>query len=131
MPRRIYTYPDLPGWGWMNMVSTIGAFLMAAASLLFVWNLAAEPPARQARRRQPLERLDAGMGGHLAAARMRISDELPPIRSRRPLWDDANPDRPDPDGRHEMAGGNHSRRRRTRPPSSAFIISESGFLRRC
>ena len=31
MPRRVYTYPDLPGWGWMNMVSTIGAFFMAAA----------------------------------------------------------------------------------------------------
>ena len=39
MPRRVYTYADLPGWGWMNMVSTIGAFFMAAASLLFVWNL--------------------------------------------------------------------------------------------
>ncbi len=39
MPRRVFTYPDLPGWGWMNMVSTIGAFFMTAASILFVWNL--------------------------------------------------------------------------------------------
>jgi heme/copper-type cytochrome/quinol oxidase subunit 1 len=22
MPRRVYTYPDLPHWGWMNMLST-------------------------------------------------------------------------------------------------------------
>ena len=43
MPRRVYTYPDLPGWGWMNMVSTVGAFFMAAAALLFVWNI--WPPA--------------------------------------------------------------------------------------
>lgn len=41
MPRRVYTYPDLPGWGWMNLISTVGAFFMAAASLLLVWNLAA------------------------------------------------------------------------------------------
>ena len=39
MPRRVYTYADLPGWAWMNMLSTIGAFFMAAASLIFVWNL--------------------------------------------------------------------------------------------
>ena len=23
MPRRVYTYADLPGWAWMNMLSTI------------------------------------------------------------------------------------------------------------
>jgi heme/copper-type cytochrome/quinol oxidase subunit 1 len=39
MPRRVFTYPDLPGWGWMNMVSTIGTLFMTAASVLFVWNL--------------------------------------------------------------------------------------------
>ena len=39
MPRRTFTYPDLPGWTWMNMVSTIGAFFMAAASIVFVWDL--------------------------------------------------------------------------------------------
>ncbi len=31
---------DLPGLGWMNMLSTIGVFFMAAASIIFVWNLA-------------------------------------------------------------------------------------------
>jgi heme/copper-type cytochrome/quinol oxidase subunit 1 len=68
MPRRVYTYPDLPGWGWMNMVSTIGAFFMAAAALLVRVESGCQPAARQTRRRQSLERLDAGMGDHLAAA---------------------------------------------------------------
>src|SRR6266550_2959739 len=40
MPRRIYTYPDLPHWGWMNMLSTTGVFFMSAAALILVWNLA-------------------------------------------------------------------------------------------
>lgn len=41
MPRRVFTYlgEDVnPGWGWMNMVSTIGAFLMAIATVLIVLN---------------------------------------------------------------------------------------------
>ena len=42
MPRRVYTYPDLPNWGWMNMLSTAGVFFMSAsAALILVWNLAA------------------------------------------------------------------------------------------
>ena len=40
MPRRVYTYPDLPHWGWMNMLSTAGVFFMSAAALILVWNLA-------------------------------------------------------------------------------------------
>ena len=68
MPRRVYTYPDLPGWGWMNMVSTVGAFFMAAAALFFVWNLAASLLRGRNCRRQSMERLDAGMGGHLTTA---------------------------------------------------------------
>jgi hypothetical protein len=31
MPRRVFTYPDLPGWGALNMVSTVGAFIMGLA----------------------------------------------------------------------------------------------------
>jgi cytochrome c oxidase subunit I+III len=39
MPRRVYTY--LPGLGWdtLNLVSTAGAFLMAAGVGVFLWNL--------------------------------------------------------------------------------------------
>jgi cytochrome c oxidase subunit I+III len=38
MPRRIYTYgPDM-GWGTLNMVATIGAFISAAGGAVFVAN---------------------------------------------------------------------------------------------
>ncbi len=39
MPRRVHTYPNLPWWGTLNFVETIGAFLMAFATLLFVINI--------------------------------------------------------------------------------------------
>lgn len=40
MPRRIYTYPAELGWGTLNMMSTVGAFVFAAGVLLFVIDLA-------------------------------------------------------------------------------------------
>ena len=38
MPRRVYTYPDKPGWGAINLLETVGAFVLAAAVLVFLWN---------------------------------------------------------------------------------------------
>jgi heme/copper-type cytochrome/quinol oxidase subunit 3 len=38
-PRRTYTYPDLPGWGALNFIETIGAFVMAVAVGLIVLNI--------------------------------------------------------------------------------------------
>ena len=68
MPRRVYTYADLPGWAWMNMLSTIGAFFMAAASLLFVWNLIVSLVSGTQGRRQSVACLDSRMGDKFAAA---------------------------------------------------------------
>jgi cytochrome c oxidase subunit 1 len=38
MPRRIYTYDAGQGWELFNMMSTLGAFLLAPATLIFVFN---------------------------------------------------------------------------------------------
>ena len=38
MPRRIYTYPAGAGWGFWNLVSTVGAFGIALGVLLFMVN---------------------------------------------------------------------------------------------
>jgi cytochrome c oxidase subunit I+III len=40
MPRRIYTYPPELGVGWLNMLSSIGAFVFAVGVLLFLINVA-------------------------------------------------------------------------------------------
>jgi hypothetical protein len=39
MPRRIYTYPSYTGWNFWNMVSTVGAYLIAVSILVFIYNL--------------------------------------------------------------------------------------------
>ncbi|WP_254126765.1 cbb3-type cytochrome c oxidase subunit I [Aquihabitans sp. G128] len=39
MPRRTYTYRDGYGFNLWNLVSTVGAFLIAASFLVFFWNI--------------------------------------------------------------------------------------------
>ena len=39
MPRRVYTYPAGLGWGTLNLVSTIGAFVIALGFVLFTINM--------------------------------------------------------------------------------------------
>src|SRR5712691_6463264 len=39
MPRRIYTYPGYLGWNELNLMATVGAFTIAIAILIFVWNV--------------------------------------------------------------------------------------------
>jgi cytochrome c oxidase subunit I len=126
MPRRVYTYPDLPGWGWMNMVSTVGAFFMAAAALIFVWNLGSSLLRGKLAGDNPwnawtLEWATTSPPPH------ENFHELPPIRSRRPLWDTANPDRPDP-----MVGTKWKAEiavpEKNKTGVIAFIFSETGFF---
>ncbi len=39
MPRRYYTYPAEAGWGFWNLVETIGSFIIAASILVFMVNV--------------------------------------------------------------------------------------------
>lgn len=39
MPRRIFTYLDEPGFGTMNLISSIGAFLMGIGTIVFLINM--------------------------------------------------------------------------------------------
>ncbi|MFN2389592.1 MAG: cytochrome c oxidase subunit I [Actinomycetota bacterium] len=39
MPRRIYTYPEGMGWDFWNLVETVGGFVIALATLIFLLNV--------------------------------------------------------------------------------------------
>src|SRR5262249_40655327 len=125
MPRRVFTYPDLPHWGWMNMVSTIGVFFMSAASLILVWNLVTSFFRGKIAGDNPwnawtLEWATTSPPPH------ENFHALPPIRSRRPLWDIANPDRPDPVVGESTAATHVPDKNKT--GMLAFIFSEAGFF---
>ena len=125
MPRRVFTYPDLPHFTWMNMLSTIGVFFLAAAALVLVWNLIASFFGGKTAGDNPwnawtLEWATTSPPPH------ENFYALPPIRSRRPLWDVANPDRPDP-----VVGENSSAIQivdKNKAGILTFILSEAGFF---
>jgi cytochrome c oxidase subunit 1/cytochrome c oxidase subunit I+III len=125
MGRRIYTYPDLPGWGWMNMLSTVSAFFMAAGSIVILWNIACAllwgAPAGD-------NPWDAWTLEWATTSPPPVENfhALPPIRSRRPLWDVANPTRPDP-----VVGPEGDATHRIDKNVCAmvtFVLSETGFF---
>jgi cytochrome c oxidase subunit 1/cytochrome c oxidase subunit I+III len=125
MPRRVFTYPDIPNWGWMNMLSTIGVFFMGAASIVLVWNLLVsffrgKPAGDNPWNAWTLEWATTSPPPHENFI------ALPPIRSRRPLWDLANPDRPDPvvgENNDAVTLPNHNK-----VGILSFIFSEAGFF---
>jgi cytochrome c oxidase subunit 1 len=94
MPRRAYTYADAGALPALNLIATIGAYLMLIAALLFVANIIVS-----ARRRVPAGN-DPWDANTLEWATTSPPPEhnfesLPPIRSARPLWDLKHPRSPE------------------------------------
>jgi cytochrome c oxidase subunit I+III len=95
MPRRVWTYPDGLGWTPYNLLSTIGAWGLGAAVLLFVVNLAwslrrGAPAGPDPWRADTLEWSEASPPPEAQFA------ALPHVASRHPRWDTGHPS---PDGR--------------------------------
>ncbi len=95
MPRRVYTYPDLPNWGALNGLSTIGSFIMAISVVVFfaniVWSLRrGEKAGDNPWQAWTLEWATTSPPAH------DNFDRVPPVRGRRPLWDldDENKEKP-------------------------------------
>ena len=86
MPRRYADYPAQPGWAELNLLSTVGSFLIAASMLLFFAAVVV------AFRRPPDAGPDPWEGNSLewwAASPPPHHNfrSLPPIRSERPVFD--------------------------------------------
>jgi cytochrome c oxidase subunit 1/cytochrome c oxidase subunit I+III len=102
MPRRVYTYPALPGWGVMNLLSTIGAFLFGLAVLVFVFNLIYSAFRGRVAGDNPWNAWTLEWATSSPPPQYNF-ERVPLIRSRRPLWDLAHPE--DPDWNKPEAGG--------------------------
>ena len=68
MPRRIETYSSGTGWNFLNMLSSIGAYIAGIGVLTTVINLFHSYRKGRDRRRQPVGRPDARVGLLLTAA---------------------------------------------------------------
>ena len=86
MPRRVFTYPPDLGWNTLNLISSVGAFVLAGGFAVFLWDVV-RPKSRASRsERNPW---NAGTLEWLAE----IPDKpwgvrsIPEIDGRYPLWD--------------------------------------------
>jgi cytochrome c oxidase subunit 1 len=93
MPRRVASYRSFEGWDTLNRVSSLGAFLLGASTLPFLWNVWITLRSR-GDSRDTLRAGDNPWGGHTLEwatssppSSHNFDGPLPPIRSNRPVWD--------------------------------------------
>ncbi len=86
MPRRVYTYPDLPHWGDLNMASTIGAFIMGISVLVFLANIVYALRRGENAGDNPWDAWTLEWATTSPPSAHNF-EKVPPIRGRRPLWD--------------------------------------------
>ncbi len=109
MVRRVYTYPAGLGFDWLNLVSTIGAFVLAIGIAVFLFEVVRSLRRREYAPRNPWE---AGtlewlteMPGQPWGVR-----SVPEIDSRYPLWDQPNVIRDVDEGRFYLPDAEEGRR---------------------
>jgi cytochrome c oxidase subunit I len=129
MPRRVFTYPDLPGWGALNMASTVGAFVMAASVIVFLVNVVMSFRRGAVAGDNPWNAWTLEWATTSPPSPHNF-ERVPPVRGRRPLWDLAHPNTQTPD-----ADDRNNDRKAGRPPLDksvvavwAFIASETAFF---
>jgi cytochrome c oxidase subunit I len=91
MPRRVFTYPNLPGWAALNMLSTVGAFVLLGSVLVFLWNLHVSVRAGEVAGDNPWDAFTLEWATTSPPPPENFT-RVPPVRGRRPLWDLQHPD---------------------------------------
>jgi cytochrome c oxidase subunit I+III len=89
MPRRVFTYPAGIGFDALNLVSTIGAFILAAGVAVAFWDLV------RPKGKQPYSERNPWQAGTLEWTQEMPGEpwgirSIPEIDSRYPLWDQPN-----------------------------------------
>ena len=94
MPRRVFTYPNLPYLGSLNFFSTMSAFVFGISFLVFFWNIFyslryGEIAGNNPWKAWTLEWLTT------SPPQQKNFETVPLVKSRRPLWDLMHPENTD------------------------------------
>ncbi|MCO6050230.1 cytochrome c oxidase subunit I [Mesorhizobium sp. RP14(2022)] len=88
MPRRVYTYPDGIGWTWLNLLSSVGSFVMAFGFALFAIDVALQIFLARRAPRNPWGANTLEWAMATPAPAYNIASQ-PHVKSREPLVDDS------------------------------------------
>ncbi len=87
MPRRIYSYTDEMGWTWLNLLSSVGSFIMAFGFALFAIDVLLQIFLARRSRRNPWGAGTLEWAMPIPATAYNIAS-LPQVEGREPLKDD-------------------------------------------
>jgi cytochrome c oxidase subunit 1 len=111
MLRRTFTYPEGTGWDFWNLLETIGAFVIAASILVFIFNVIKTARSRE---RAPLDPWDARTLEWMTPSSPPPHynwDEIPTVHTRDEFW-------------HRKYGEDESGRAIPRPEHRAVAVAE-------
>ncbi|MDO8754740.1 MAG: cbb3-type cytochrome c oxidase subunit I, partial [Anaerolineales bacterium] len=91
MPRRIYTYGPGQGWEIWNFIETIGAFIIAVSTLIFIINFFVSLRKKATNEADPWDGFTLEWKTSSPPPVYNFA-EIPTVRGRRPLWDEKHPD---------------------------------------
>jgi cytochrome c oxidase subunit I+III len=86
MPRRVYTYPEGLGWEWLNLVSSIGGFVLTIGFAAFFLDMLVRFRAGRSSQRNPWSAGTLEWSLDHPPAPYNFAS-LPEVSSREPLWD--------------------------------------------
>jgi cytochrome c oxidase subunit I len=90
MARRVYTYPNVAHLGLLNGIATAGSVILAVGVIIFFFDVVASVHRAVTRRARMAPNPWGGYSLEWATSSPPPEfnfEELPPIRSRRPVWD--------------------------------------------
>ncbi len=91
MPRRIYTYPANLGWNELNLMSTVGAFLVGLGVMVFMYNVIHTLKNGEKAGDDPWDAFTLEWDTASPPKKYNFLT-IPVVRSRRPLYDRKNPE---------------------------------------
>ncbi|PZO80096.1 MAG: cytochrome c oxidase subunit I [Mesorhizobium amorphae] len=89
MPRRVYTYPAEIGWTWLNLLSSVGSFVMAFGFALFAIDVALQIFLARPTKRNPWKAGTLEWAMPLPSPVYNLAS-IPHVESRDPIEDDGD-----------------------------------------